>query len=46
MRPLGKFDLGDQHRFDPVAVFHDGRRYLESIRLTNHRLTTSPDLGG
>jgi hypothetical protein len=23
--PLGKLDLGDQHGFDPVAAFHDGR---------------------
>jgi hypothetical protein len=23
--PLGKFDLGDQHGFDPVAAFHNGR---------------------
>jgi hypothetical protein len=23
--PLGKFDLGDQHSFDPLAAFHDGR---------------------
>ena len=24
MGPFGKFDLGDQHGFDPVATFHDG----------------------
>ena len=23
--PLGKLDLGDQHRFKPVAAFHDCR---------------------
>jgi hypothetical protein len=25
--PLGELDLGDQHRFDPVATFHDRRGY-------------------
>jgi hypothetical protein len=24
-RPLGKFDLGDEHGFNPMATFHDAR---------------------
>jgi hypothetical protein len=30
VRPLGKFDQGDKHRFKPLAPFHDRWRNLEA----------------
>jgi hypothetical protein len=36
-RPLGKLDLGNQHRFDPVALLHQRRRDARPQHLGKYR---------